>query len=35
MESLHNEDDEPVAEFSFSFDFENEELDRKRLQVRV
>lgn len=35
MESLHSADDEPscMAAAPFSFDFEREPLDRRRLQV--
>jgi hypothetical protein len=29
---LHNPDDEPVANFNFTFDFEHEELGRERIQ---
>merc|ERR1712070_1049005 len=32
MAPLHNEDDEPVAEEKFSFDFEQCELDKSTLQ---
>jgi hypothetical protein len=30
--SLHNSDDEPVADFTFSFDFENDDLSREQVQ---
>ena len=35
MSSLHNPEDEPVADFVFSFDFENEELSRERVQSLI
>jgi hypothetical protein len=35
LASLHNPDDEPLANFSFSFDFENEELSRERVQELI
>ena len=35
LSSLHNPDDEPVANFTFSFDFENEELSRERIQELI
>lgn len=35
MEALHSEDDEPTANTSISFDFENEELTKERLQELV
>jgi serine/threonine protein kinase len=35
LASLHNPQDEPVADFTFSFDFENEELPRERVQELI
>jgi mitogen-activated protein kinase 1/3 len=35
MASLHNPDDEPSADFTFSFAFENEELSRERVQELI
>jgi serine/threonine protein kinase len=35
LASLHNADDEPTAEFTFSFDFENESLPRERVQELI
>ena len=35
LQSLHNPDDEPVANFTFSFDFEHEELTRERIQELI
>lgn len=35
LASLHNPDDEPSASFTFSFDFENEELPRERVQELI
>lgn len=35
LESLHNIDDEPVAESTFSFDFEKEDLTKRRLQELI
>ncbi|KAF1313731.1 Cmgc/mapk protein kinase, partial [Globisporangium splendens] len=35
LDSLHNADDEPVADSSFSFDFEKEELTKTRLQELI
>jgi serine/threonine protein kinase len=35
LASLHNPEDEPVADFTFSFDFENEELSRERIQELI
>ena len=35
METLHNAEDEPVADFTVSFDFENEELSRDRVQELI
>ncbi|CCI46282.1 unnamed protein product [Albugo candida] len=35
LESLHNEEDEPVALEAFSFDFEKEALTKKRLQELI
>ena len=35
LASLHNPDDEPVANFTFSFEFENEELSRERVQELI
>uniref|UniRef100_K3WYL3 Protein kinase domain-containing protein n=1 Tax=Globisporangium ultimum (strain ATCC 200006 / CBS 805.95 / DAOM BR144) TaxID=431595 RepID=K3WYL3_GLOUD len=35
LDSLHNADDEPVADSSFSFDFEKEELTKMRLQELI
>lgn len=35
LASLHNPDDEPAATFTFSFDFENEELSRERVQELI
>ena len=35
LTSLHNCDDEPVANFTFSFEFENEELSRERVQELI
>lgn len=35
LASLHNADDEPSADFTFSFDFENEELSRERIQELI
>jgi serine/threonine protein kinase len=32
MESLHSEEDEPEADFMFSFEFEKQELTKRRLQ---
>ena len=35
MASLHNADDEPVANFTFSFAFETEELNKERIQELI
>lgn len=35
MSSLHNPDDEPLANFTFDFDFEDEELSRERVQALI
>lgn len=35
LHSLHNPDDEPSADFTFAFDFENEELSRERVQELI
>ena len=35
MASLHNADDEPVANFTFSFAFETEELTKERIQELI
>lgn len=35
LASLHNPDDEPVANFTFSFDFENEDLPKERVQALI
>lgn len=35
MESLHNEEDEPVSTSEFSFEFENTALDKKKLQILI
>ena len=35
LQSLHSADDEPVADFTFSFDFENEELPREKVQELI
>ena len=35
LQSLHNPEDEPVANFTFSFDFEHEELTRERIQELI
>jgi mitogen-activated protein kinase 1/3 len=35
LTSLHNADDEPVADFTFSFDFENEELSREKVRELI
>ncbi|TMW66378.1 hypothetical protein Poli38472_004143 [Pythium oligandrum] len=35
LESLHNVEDEPVADSAFSFDFEKEELHKERLQELI
>lgn len=35
MASLHNPEDEPVADFTFDFDFEDEELSRERVQALI
>lgn len=35
LESLHNVDDEPLHEHTFSFDFEQEELSRERIQQLI
>lgn len=35
LESLHNAEDEPVHENSFSFEFENEDLSRERIQELI
>ena len=32
LASLHNADDEPISDFTFSFDFENEELPREKVR---
>lgn len=32
LSSLHNADDEPIADFTFSFDFENEDLPREKVR---
>lgn len=32
LSSLHNIDDEPLSNFTFSFDFEHEDLPRERVQ---
>ncbi len=33
--SLHNSEDEPVADFTFSFDFENDDLSREQVQELI
>jgi serine/threonine protein kinase len=35
LSSLHNPADEPTADFHFSFDFENEDLPRERVQELI
>lgn len=35
LQSLHNLEDEPRATFTFSFDFENEELNKERIQTLI
>jgi serine/threonine protein kinase len=35
LSSLHNPEDEPTANFTFSFEFENEELTRERIQELI
>lgn len=35
LASLHNPSDEPVSDFHFSFDFENEDLPRERVQELI
>ena len=35
LASLHNPEDEPVANFTFTFDFEHEELTRERIQELI
>jgi serine/threonine protein kinase len=35
LESLHNDEDEPVADSVFSFEFEKEDLTRERLQEMI
>jgi len=35
LESLHNPEDEPLYEDSFTFDFEQEELSRERIQELI
>lgn len=35
LSTLHNPEDEPSADFTFSFDFENEELPRERVQELI
>ena len=35
LASLHNPEDEPVANFTFSFDFENEDLSREKVQELI
>ena len=35
LESLHNADDEPVNDTSFTFEFENEDLPRERVQQLI
>jgi len=35
LASLHNPEDEPVANFTFTFDFENEELSREKVQELI
>jgi serine/threonine protein kinase len=35
LASLHNPEDEPSANFTFSFEFENEELTRERIQELI
>lgn len=35
LESLHNSEDEPVAPSAFSFEFENEELSKERIQELI
>lgn len=35
LESLHNPDDEPTHNCTFSFDFENEDLSRERVQELI
>lgn len=35
LSSLHNPEDEPTADFTFSFAFENEELSRERIQELI
>jgi len=35
LASLHNPEDEPVANFTFTFDFENEDLSREKVQELI
>ena len=35
LASLHNAEDEPTADFTFSFDFENEDLPREKVQELI
>jgi mitogen-activated protein kinase 1/3 len=35
LESLHNPEDEPIHEKSFSFEFENEDLSKERIQELI
>lgn len=35
LQSLHNLEDEPRADFTFSFDFESEELNKERIQALI
>lgn len=35
LESLHSPDDEPINDTAFSFEFENEELSRERIQQLI
>jgi serine/threonine protein kinase len=35
MSSLHNPEDEPIANFTFQFDFENENLSKERVQELI
>jgi serine/threonine protein kinase len=35
LDSLHNEEDEPVYESTFHFDFENEDLSKERIQALI
>jgi mitogen-activated protein kinase 1/3 len=35
LNALHNSDDEPISDFTFSFDFENDDLSREQVQELI